>query len=123
VVLPWSTVAYGAVLSAVLAAALVGLAVRPRHPVVIAAAALASAAGPLAWNAILNRLDAAEFFVDAPIPVFPISWQDTGSGVFAVAVAAVVLGFGPLARAPGRRVVLAALLAGLGALLVDIYLY
>jgi hypothetical protein len=122
-VLSWSTVAYGAVLSAVLAAVLVGLAVRPRRLGVIAAAALAAAAGPLAWNAILNRLGAAEFFVDAPIRVFPISWQDTGSGVFAVAVAAVVLGLGPLARAPGRRVALAALLAGLGALLVDIYLY
>jgi hypothetical protein len=23
-----------------------------------------------------------QFFHDAPIPVFPISWQDTGSGVF-----------------------------------------
>lgn len=122
-VLPWSTVAYGVVLSAVLAAVLVGLAVRPRRAAVIAAAALASAVGPLAWNAILNRLDAAEFFVDAPIPVFPISWQDTGSAVFAVAVAAVVLGLGPLAQAPGRRVALAGLLAGLGALLVDIYLY
>jgi hypothetical protein len=123
VVLPWSTVGYGAVLSAVLAGVLVALAVRPRRPAVIAAVALASALGPLAWNAILNRLGAAEFFVDAPIPVFPISWQDTGSGVFAVAVAAVVLGLGPMAVAPGRRVALAASLAGVGALLVDIYLY
>jgi hypothetical protein len=37
-----------------------------------------------------------QFFLDAPIPVFPISWQDTGSGVFTVAVAALLLGFGPL---------------------------
>lgn len=122
-VLPWSTVAYGAVLSAVLAGVLVALAVRPRRLAVIAAAALAAAVGPLAWNAILNRLGAAEFFVDAPIPVFPISWQDTGSGVFALAVAAVVLGLGPLAQAPGRRVALTALLAGVAALLIDIYLY
>jgi hypothetical protein len=71
----------------------------------------------------LNRLDAREFFVDAPIPVFPISWQDTGSGVFGLAVAALLLGFGPLAGARGRRVGLAALLAGLAALLVDVYLY
>ncbi|MFF4605730.1 hypothetical protein ACFY12_23685 [Streptomyces sp. NPDC001339] len=25
-----------------------------------------------------------QFFTDAPVAVFPISWQDTGSGVFAV---------------------------------------
>ena len=122
-VLPWSTVAYGAVLSAILAGVLVALAVRPRRLAVIAAAAVAAGAGPLAWNAILNRLGAAEFFVDAPVPVFPISWQDTGSGVFALAVSAVVLGLGPLARAPGRRVALTALLAGVAALLIDIYLY
>lgn len=122
-VLPWSSVAYGAVLSAILAAVLVALAVRLRRPAVIAAAALAAAVGPAAWNAILNTVGAAEFFVDAPILVFPISWQDTGSGVFVLALAAVVLGLGPLAEASGRRVAVTALLAGLGALLVDIYLY
>jgi hypothetical protein len=112
VVLPWSTVAYGAALSAILAAVLVALAVRPRRPVVIAAAALAAAGGPAAWNAILNTVHAPEFFTDAPIPVFPISWQDTGSGVFTLALAALVLGLGPLAANPGRQVALTALLAG-----------
>lgn len=122
-VLPWSTVAYGVVLSGVLAAVLVGLVVRPRHPAVIGAAAAGAVVGPLGWNAILNRLGAAEFFVDAPIPVFPISWQDTGSGVFTLAAAALLLALGPLGQAPGRRVAWAALLAAVGALLVDIYLY
>lgn len=122
-VLPWPSVAYGTALSAILGGALVALAIRPRRPAVIAAAALGAAAGPAAWNMILNKLGAAEFFVDAPIPVFPISWQDTGSGVFALAVSALALGFGPLAEATGRRVALTALLAGVGALLVDIYLY
>ncbi len=104
-------------------AALVALAVRPRRPAVIATAALAAAGGSVAWNAILNAVHAPGFFTDAPIPVFPISWQDTGSGVFTLALAALVLGLGPLAAAPGLRVVLTALLAGMGALLVDIYLY
>jgi hypothetical protein len=116
-------IGYGAALSAILAAALVALAVRPRRPVVIATAALAAAAGPVAWNAILNTVHAPGFFTDAPIPVFPISWQDTGSGVFTLALAALMLGLGPLAAAPGRQVTLTALLAGVGALLVDIYLY
>lgn len=122
-VLPWSTVAYGAVLSVILAAALTAVAARGRQPAVIVVAALAAGAGPAAWNTILNTVHAPEFFTDAPITVFPISWQDTGSGVFTLALAALVLGLGPLAAAPGRQVALTALLAGVGALLVDIYLY
>jgi hypothetical protein len=35
------------------------------------------------------------FFTDAPIRVFPASWQDTGSGVCALAAAVLVVGFGP----------------------------
>jgi uncharacterized membrane protein len=54
VVLAWSIVAYEAALSAVVAVILVAVAVRPRRPVVIAVAGLAAAAGPAAWNAILN---------------------------------------------------------------------
>jgi hypothetical protein len=50
-------------------------------------------------------------------------WQDTGSGVFAIAVAALLLGIGPLASGSGRQLAGAALLAGLGAFLVDVYLY
>ena len=122
-VLPWSIVAYGAALSAVVAVVLVTVAIRPRRAVVIAGAGLAAAVGPAAWNAILNTVHAPEFFTDAPIVVFPISWQDTGSGVFTLAVAALVLGLGPLGAAPGRQVAVTALLAGVGALLVDIYLY
>jgi hypothetical protein len=75
------------------------------------------------WNAILHATHADQFFHDAPIPVFPISWQDTGSGVFTIAVAAILLGFGPVRTQPARRLAQLALLAGLGALLVDIYLY
>lgn len=122
-VLPWFTVAYGAVLSAVVAALLVALVVRPRQPTLIIAAAAGSVLGPLAWNSILNRVGATEFFVDAPVAVFPVSWQDTGSGVFATAAVALAVGFGPGRHREGRDVALAALLSGIGALLVDIYLY
>jgi hypothetical protein len=48
--------------------------------------------------------------------------EDTGSGVFATALSALVLGFGPLHAATGRRLALSATLCGLAALLVDIYL-
>jgi uncharacterized membrane protein (UPF0182 family) len=121
--LAWSTIAYGATLSAILAAVLVTIIVRPRRIAVIAAGTVAAAAGPVAWNAILRSTNGSNFFVDAPIAVFPVSWQDTGSGVFTLAVGALVLGSGPLRAAPGRRVVLAALVAAVAALVVDVYLY
>jgi hypothetical protein len=122
-VLPWSTIAYGAALSVLLAVVLVAVGVRPRRLAVIATAAAAAAAGPVAWNAILNNADAPGFFVDAPIAVFPISWQDTGSGVFTLAAGGVLLGLGPLRDGPGRRVVVASVLAAVAALVVDVYLY
>jgi hypothetical protein len=52
-----------------------------------------------------------------------VSWQDTGSGVFALASATVLLGLWSMAREPGRRLLLVAVLAAIPALLVDIYLY
>jgi hypothetical protein len=96
---------------------------RTRRVDLLAAAALSGAAGPFLWNTILHRVGGSEFFVDAPVAVMPASWQDTGSGVFAVAVATVALGLGPVRDEPGRRVAVLALLCGLGAFLADVYLY
>lgn len=121
--LAWSTIAYGAALSAALSAVLVALLIRPRQPLVIVTAGLAAGAGPVAWNAILNVVHAPGFFTDAPITVFPVNWQDTGSGVFALTVAALALGLGPLGTAPGRKVAIASILAAVAALVVDVYLY
>jgi len=119
--LAWSTILYGAALSALGAALLTAL-VRPRRPAVIAAVAVGAFAGPLAWNAILRATAADSFFVDAAVAVLPASWQDTGSGVFAVAATALALGLGPLAAGTGRRVAVLAGLAGLAAFLVDVSL-
>jgi hypothetical protein len=69
------------------------------------------------------RHTGGDFFVDAPGVVFPVSFEDTGSGVFATAIGALLLGFGPLRAASGLRVALGALVCGGAALLVDIYLY
>jgi hypothetical protein len=121
--LPSGVIAYGAALSALLAVVLVALIGRQRSPGVLVAVAVGTFAGPVAWNAILRATAANQFFVDAPIAVFPVSWQDTGSGVFTLAALAVLLGLGPLRTEPGRRLTLVALLGALGALLVDIYLY
>lgn len=121
--LSWGTILYGAALSAVAAGLLVFAYRRSARLDVLATAAFSGAAGPFLWNAILHRVGGREFFVDAPIAVMPASWQDTGSGVFAVAAATVLLGLGPVRNEPARRVAVLALLCGLGAFLVDVYLY
>jgi hypothetical protein len=121
--LSWAVIGYGAALSALAAAVLLALAGRERRISVLVCGAASALLGPLAWNAILHATRADQFFHDAPIPVFPISWQDTGSGVFTVAVATLLLGFEPLRTDTARRLAGLAVLAGLGALLVDIYLY
>jgi hypothetical protein len=119
----WGVIGYGAALSALLAGLIVAAATRTRRIHAGLAAALGAAAGPIAWNAILHATHASQFFHDAPITLLPASWQDTGSGVFAIAVAAITLGLGPLADQPARRVIPRAVLAGLAAFLVDVYLY
>jgi hypothetical protein len=122
-VLTWSTIGYGAALSAVLAVLLALLLARERRATVLLGVAAGAFVGPVAWNAVLRATAANQFFVDAPIAVFPVSWQDTGSGVFALAALAVLLGFSaPPGRSP-RRVAALALLGAVSALLVDIYLY
>ena len=120
--LSWWSIAYGAALSGVGAALAVAFVVRSRQRAVIVTSALAGAAGPFAWNLILHHTG-GRFFVDAPGYVFPISLQDTGSGVFATASAALLVGFGPLRTATGRGVATTTLACGVAALLVDIYLY
>jgi hypothetical protein len=120
--LSWGVIVYGGALSAILAV-LLALAVRERSLPVLAAAAAGAFGGPVAWNAILRATAASQFFVDAPIPAFPISWQDTGSGVFALAALALVLGTGPLRTRSGGRLTLLSLLGALAALLIDMYLY
>jgi hypothetical protein len=77
---------------------------------------------PLLWDLVL-RHTGGRFFTDAPGLVFPVSYEDTGSGVFATALAGLLLGFGPLSATTGRRVALTASVCGLAALLVDVYLY
>jgi hypothetical protein len=118
----WGAVAYGVVVSGLAAAAGVSLLLRERRRSVVVTAAVAAAAAPLAWDLIL-RHTGGNFFVDAPGYVFPISYEDTGSGVFATALAALLLGFGPLRHPTGRRLALTTAVCGLAALLVDIYLY
>lgn len=118
----WGAVAYGVGLSVVLAVVAVRLLLHERRFSLLVAAGVAAGLGPLLWDLIL-RHTGGRFFTDAPGLVFPVSYEDTGSGVFAIALAALLLGFGPMRAANGRRLALTAVVCGLAALLVDIYLY
>lgn len=119
--LSWGTILYGAGLSAVLAVIMALLV--DRRPLVLLGMAVGTAAGPIAWNGILRVARADQFFVDAPIPIFPVSWQDAGSGVFAVAALALILGLAVIPMGVSRHTALLALLGGISALVIDVYLY
>jgi hypothetical protein len=121
--LSWAVIFYGAALSALAAGVLAALVARPPKVPGVMGAAVAAFAGPVAWNAILKITLANQFFVDAPIAVFPVSWQDTGSAVFTVAAAVPILGAGPFAERQGQELAVVALAAGLAALVVDVFLY
>lgn len=120
----WPQIFYGAALSTVLAAVVFVSVRRERAAVVLIPALAATLLGPLAWNAILHRAgtEADGFFVDIPFKPFPVSWQDTGSGVFTLAVASLFLGLA-LRDNKASQVLGLALTAALVAFLVDIYLY
>lgn len=118
----WAATTWGVLASAALAVIGVWLLLKERRISVLAASAASALLGPLLWDLIL-RHTGGKFLVDAPGYVFPVSYEDIGSGVFATAIAALLLGFGPLRAETGRRVALNVLICGLAAFLVDIYLY
>ena len=120
----WGQIFYGAALSAVIAAVVFVVIARERSVSLLAPVVAAAFLGPLAWNAILHRAahEPNGFFVDIPFKPFPVSWQDTGSGVFTLALASVLLGLARRREQVGR-VLKRSLLVALVAFLVDIYLY
>lgn len=119
----WAVVAYGAALTAVAVGLLVVFAGKQRSVPLVVAIVVTAVVCVVGWNSILQATHADEFFTDFPFKAFPISWQDFGSGVFALAGVAMLLSFGPLREQPAKQVGLLAAWAGLGALLVDMYLY
>jgi hypothetical protein len=115
---------YGAALSVVAAVVLVVFVGRERGPRTLITVAFAAFLMPLVWNLILRRTGATSAFShDLPFGPFPISWQDTGSGVFTMAGASLALSLTVFAKKPAARASRIALLAAAGALLIDIYTY
>jgi hypothetical protein len=115
---------YGAGLSAIFAVVLVAGPARVRQPTVLITAALTAFLMPLWWNSILRWTGATEAFShDLPFRPFPVSWQDTGSGMFTLTGAAVALALIASRREPARTTTKLALWTALAAFLIDIYTY
>ncbi|MGI8710453.1 MAG: hypothetical protein ACR2LA_05625 [Acidimicrobiales bacterium] len=122
----YAVMLYGAAISALLAALAVALlgASANRHALPVVITTLAAFFAPLAWNSILQTTGATSAFShDLAFKPFPISWQDTGSGVFTLAAAFTVLSLGAGAGNAARQTARTAFIVALAALLVDIYLY
>jgi hypothetical protein len=73
----------------------------------------------IAWHLLLDATGAFGFDVDAPI--ISVSWEDVGSGVVALFATVVVLGLGTERREPAIRVVGAAAIVGLVAMVLDVF--
>ncbi|MGZ8695448.1 MAG: hypothetical protein ACXWYS_08430 [Gaiellaceae bacterium] len=89
----------------------------------LVSAAVAAAAGPVAWNAILHDVGGDRFFHDAPIVVVPVSYQGHGLGRLRDGSRRADPRVRALRASSGRQLALAALLCGVSALVVDVYLY
>jgi hypothetical protein len=111
---------YGAAPSVVAAALLVAFVGTDRGPRVLVTVGLAAFVMPIWWNLILRWTGATGAFShDRPFPPFPVSWQDTGSGVVTRAWAAITLTVGVRATEPAGRVGRTAMWTALGAFLID----
>lgn len=119
-VLPWSHILYGSLIGpavGVVALILLG----ERKPQNLLAVAAGICGGTWIWNTMLNVRHAGVIDVDVPFKLFPISWQDTGTGVFAFATATLLLLATVHRNEPGRRTLKITGIAALAALIMDIY--
>ena len=83
-------------------------------------AGVTSAIGFALWNLTLNATGAVPNF-DVDAPVIRLSWADAGSGVFGCLVTALVLGLVTDRDQPAGQVVGAAAIAGLVAIVLDLF--
>lgn len=91
-----------------------------RHRFRFAVVALTTFLGFTAWN-VIQSSTGADFPLNIDWPIFPLSWADFGSGVSAFAVTAFVLGLITDRKEDSWKVVGAASIAGLLAMLIDLF--
>lgn len=115
---PASVTYVSAVIAGVLAALALALWPWARKRGRFAVAGGATLVGWVAWHLLLNATRATGFDVDAPI--IGLSWEDVGSGVVALFATVLVLGLVTERQEEAVRVVGAASIAGLIAMLLDL---
>ena len=116
---PASVTYVSAIVAGVLVAAALAAWPWARHRGRFAIAGAATLVGWIAWHLLLNATRATGFDVDAPI--VGLSWEDVGSGVVALFFIALVFGLVTERREAAVRVVGAASIAGLIAMLLDLF--
>jgi len=72
------------------------------------------------WYFTLNATQAGALF-DVDAPIVRVSWADAGSGIFAFVVCVLALGLGRDRQEDARRVVATAAIAGLVAVVLDLF--
>jgi hypothetical protein len=121
-VLPWGSVLFGSLLGPVVGVVVLWLA-KERHVPTLLIAAASVCGGTWLWNAMLNIRHATVIDGDIPFKPFPISWQDTGTGVFVFAFVAAALLATICRNEPGHRTLKIAGIAAAAALVMDIYIW
>lgn len=114
-----SDIFISAVIAGVLASAVLWLWPWGRLRNRLTTAGVTTFVGFAAWNLVLRHTNAAGMNVDAPI--IALSWQDVGSGVVSFLATALTLGLITERNTPARLPVGAAAIAGLVAMIFDIF--
>ena len=116
---PVSVTYISAVMAGVLAAAALAIWPWARRRGRFAIAGILTLVSWIAWHLLLNATRATGFDVDAP--VIRVSWEDVGSGVVTLFLIALIFGLVTERREAAIRVVGAASIAGLVALILDVF--
>ena len=119
-VLPWSRVVFGSLVGPLVGLIVLG-ALGERRVRTLGVVAVGTCGGTWLWNAMLNVRHAGVIDGDIPFRPFPISWQDTGTGVFSFAFAAALLLATTHRDQPGRRTLKIAGIAAAAAFVMDVY--
>jgi hypothetical protein len=119
-VVEWSSLAYGATAGPLLGAAVLWLRGQ-RNRAALGVAAVGAAAGTVLWNTMLNIRNATTIDGDIPFRLFPISWQDTGTTVFAFACATLALLATNHRKVPGEQTLRYAATISAAVLILDVY--
>ena len=118
--LPWSSVLFGSLVGPLIGLAVLWL-IRERHRLTLLTAGLGVFSGTWLWNLMLNIRDAGVIDGDIAFKPFPISWQDTGTGIFSFAATTALLLATIHRNEPGHRTLKIAGITALAALVMDVY--